>query len=671
LSATGVIPEAPRPLSAYPLLWAGLVIGAILIHLLGIDLLRQPPAALLPVAQWLTSGWDWFVDARILGLFTFKELTRALVSWINYPMELTQVVLAPDFQRPVWLQRLGLPKTAPSLPWITVAGLAAIAGHYAGGWRIALMMFVACLYFAAFGMWNSTMLTLASVIVSVPVGVILGVACGVWCYRSERARKILLPILDLMQTVPFFSYMVPIVVLFGVSPVAGVVATVIFSMPPMVRVTELALRQVPSEIVDFGRMAGCRRRQLMWLVQLPAARDQLLVGLNQVVMLTLNLVILASVIGARGLGFDVWNALNRLNIGKGLEFGMAIVFLAIVLDRYLRALATRRPHARSGRQALQRWEFLDRHPYWTVAGAYLVISIIFAIIAPPLYAWPKEWATTTAPFWNALMTAINTNYFWLLNGFREAVVLYALNPLRDALLAVPWIIGIAALGLLGWRLGGARLALLVMFLSAAIAAAGLWGKAMLTIYECGAAVLFCVAVGFPLGIWAARNEQVWRILEPVADLLQTIPSFIFLIPFVILFRTGEFTAILIVISFAIVPAIRYTAEGIRNVPGHLIEAAKMQGCSPSQILWQVQLPLAQPQMLLGLNQTILMALSMLVITAYAGTNDLGQDALAGVMKRNLGQSVLAGLAICAIAVITDRLITAKAKSLALRAGLKA
>ena len=267
------------------------------------------------------------------------------------------------------------------------------------------------------------------------------------------------------------------------------------------------------------------------------------------------------------------------------------------------------------------------------------------------------------------MTAINVNSYWLLNGFREGAMVWIFVPIRETLLAFPWVGVIAALGLLGWQLQGAKLAALVTTLALMILGVGLWDKTMLTVYECGSAVLICLAIGFPIGIWAARNDRVWRVVEPLADLLQTIPSFIFLIPFVILFRTGEFTAILIVISFAIVPAIRYTAEGIRNVPPDLVEAARAQGCNPSQTLWQVQLPLALPQILLGLNQTILMALSMLVITAYAGTNDLGQDSLAGVMKRNLGQSVLAGLAICAVAVIADRLITAKARKTAARLGL--
>jgi glycine betaine/proline transport system permease protein len=664
VSDTSLARPVPRmaPLAGRSWPWVALLLlalaGAVFRDQLGI--LADPPQAIANFEKLLSDNWKAVVETPLLSLFSIKDFTRGVIGLINYPMQFLQSVLAPEFQRPQWL-----PKAFPSLPWITIAGLAAIAGHYAGGRRTALMLFAACVYFAVFGMWNSTMLTLASISVAVPLGLIIGTLLGVWCFKSQNARSVILPVLDLMQTVPFFSYMMPIVTLFGMSPLSALIATLIFAIPPMVRVTELSLRQVPAEVVDFGAMAGCKPWQLMWLVRLPAARDNLLIGLNQVVMLTLNLVILASVIGARGLGFDVWNALNRLNIGKGLEYGMAIVILAVVLDRYLRRLAVRRPTERSASPL-----FHHRHPYWTAALAFLVVSWLAALLVPALAIWPKEYFISTSAFWNGLMTWINVNFFDAIAVLRDFLVIYILNQIRNLLQLIPWTVAVAALALLGWQLRSWKLATLVGGLALAIAFAGLWDKAVLTIYECGAAVLFCVALGFPLGIWAARSERVWRVIEPLADLLQTIPSFIFLIPFVILFRTGEFTAILIVISFAIVPAIRYTAEGIRSVPPHLVEAARMQGCNPWQVLTQVQLPLAFPRILLGLNQTILMALSMLVITAYAGTNDLGQDSLAGVMNRNLGRSVMAGLAIAAIAVITDRLITAKAMQVAKRMGLQ-
>jgi glycine betaine/proline transport system permease protein len=653
--------ETPRVALANQL-WLALLVLTILLIVFpsSVPFLTEAPKAVLPFEKWLSDGWKWLISAKIGGLISIDQITRWFTAILTYPMKLLQVLLAPELQRPQWL-----PKNFPAIPWIAVAGLATIAGHYAGGLRTALMMLAACLYFAFFGLWNSTMETLASIMFAVPIGLAIGVLLGVKCFRSERAKRWITPVLDTMQTMPFFSYMMPIVTLFGLNPVAALITTIIFAVPPMVRVTDLALREVPAEVTDFGKMAGCKPWQLMWLVRLPAARDNLLIGLNQVVMLTLNLVILASVIGARGLGWDVWNALNRLNIGKGLEYGMAIVILAIVLDRFLRKLALRRPTERSASPL-----FHHRHPYWSTAAAFFVVACLLAWLFPALYIWPKTLTVTTAPYFNDGMTWVNRTFFDSLNAMREFLVATFLNPIRNGLLGLPWISVAAALGLLGWQLKGWRLAAMGAGLAIFVAIAGLWTKMGLSVYECGVAVLVCMIVGFPLGIWAARNNRAWKIIEPLADLLQTIPSFIFLIPFVILFRTGEFTAILIVISFAIVPAIRYTAEGIRNVPPYLIEAARAQGCSQWQILKEVQLPLAFPSILLGLNQTILMALSMLVITAYAGTNDLGQDSLAGVAKRNFGMSVIAGLVIAGIAIVTDRLIRAKAQHVANRLGVK-
>ncbi len=191
-------------------------------------------------------------------------------------------------------------------------------------------------------------------------------------------------------------------------------------------------------------------------------------------------------------------------------------------------------------------------------------------------------------------------------------------------------------------------------------------------YECLIAVVSCYVVGFPIAVWAARSEAVWRVIQPLADLLQTMPSFIFLIPFVILFRSGEFTSILIIVSFAIVPVIRYTAEGLRLVPQHIVEAARAHGANRSQILWQVELPLAMPNLILGLNQTIMMALSMLVITAYVGTRDLGQEAYGSMIKGGdiaIGQGTVAGLAVCALAIASDRIVRAIADRLGKRLGV--
>ena len=205
--------------------------------------------------------------------------------------------------------------------------------------RLALLAGGAFLYLAVFGQWASAMTTLASIAIAVPLGVAGGVLFGILGYRVPLARRIMEPILDLMQTVPIFAYLVPILFLFGFGPVAALIATMIYAMPPMVRVTMTALEAVPREIVEYGTMAGTTRRQMLFKVMLPAARPQLLVGVNQVIMLSLNMVIIASMIGAGGLGYDVLTSLRRLDIGRGLEAGLAIVVLAIALDRLSQAYA--------------------------------------------------------------------------------------------------------------------------------------------------------------------------------------------------------------------------------------------------------------------------------------------------------------------------------------------
>ncbi len=185
------------------------------------------------------------------------------------------------------------------------------------------------------------MVTLSSIIIAVPIGVVGGVALGILGYRSQPFRAMLMPVLDLMQTVPVFAYLVPVLLLFGFSPVSAMIATIIYAMPPMVRVTLLALEQVGTEVVEAGSMAGCSKRQLLWKILLPSAKRSLMVGVNQVVMLSLNMVIIASMIGAGGLGYDVLTALRRLKIGEGIEAGVAITLLAIALDRLSQAYANR------------------------------------------------------------------------------------------------------------------------------------------------------------------------------------------------------------------------------------------------------------------------------------------------------------------------------------------
>jgi glycine betaine/proline transport system permease protein len=378
-------------------------------------------------------------------------------------------------------------------------------------------------------------------------------------------------------------------------------------------------------------------------------------------MLSLNMVIIASMIGAGGLGADVLESLRRLNIGGGIEAGLAITALAVVLDRLGQAMSERvsRAEARQG-------NWWHRHPRTTLVLAVALVTGALGFLVPALQDWPKAWQITTKPFWSDLIEYINVNYFDQLEAVRVWFLESLMLPVKRFFLALPWPLMLGLIALSGWRLGGARLAALTLALAGFIAASGLWEQAMITVYLCGLSVLIAMAMGVPLGIWAASNETAGKVIGTVVDTLQTLPSFVYLIPVVMLFRVGDFSAMIAVVLFALVPAVKYTAHGLRSVPADLIEAGVVCGCTRGQILRKVRLPMAVPMILLGLNQTILLALSMLVITALVGTRDLGQEVYAALATADVGRGLVAGFAVAAIAMIADRLIGAAAAGMRAR-----
>jgi glycine betaine/proline transport system permease protein len=394
-----------------------------------------------------------------------------------------------------------------------------------------------------------------------------------------------------------------------------------------------------------------------------------MVGVNQVIMLSLNMVIIASMIGAGGLGFDVLAALRRLDIGAGIESGVAIVVLAVALDRLSQAFA-RNNELLARRAAARAAEpFWRRYPNLTAAVAIVVATGLVGFFVPAVQTYPKAWTVTTGGFWETIVRWINVNFFDALEAFKSALLLNLLIPLKRFLGDLPWAGVVALLGLAGYALGGLRLAVLCVVLSFLIVVTGQWEKAMVTVYLCGVSVVFACLIGVPIAIWASTRERAWRVVEGVIDTLQTLPSFVYLMPVVMLFRVGDFTAIVAVVAYAVAPVIRYTALGIRKVDPQLIEAGVVSGCTPLQITTKIRLKLALPEILLGLNQTIMLAISMVVITALVGTRDLGQEVYIALAKADTGRGIVAGLAVAFIAIIADRLLTAGAGHVRVRLGL--
>jgi glycine betaine/proline transport system permease protein len=623
-----------------------------------------PKAWQIPLARWIGNWMKWLVNEASFGLFTFTDLTRFIAYLIDLPYRVVLSLLSTGFLSG---QGSNAVQVLPPLSWIAVIAIVTMMGFHAGGRRLALIVAACFGFLAVFGQWQSAMVTLASILVAVPLGVVAGLLLGIGSYRWQRFEKALTPVLDLMQTIPVFAYLVPILFLFGFGPTAAVVATLIYAMPPMTRITTLALRSVPSEILDLGKMIGCTRRQMTWRVLVPSAKDSLMVGVNQVIMLSLNMVIIASMIGAGGLGFDVLAALRRLDIGAGLEAGVAIVALAVALDRLSQAYAARAGETTGN--AVRKDGFVARHPYTLAALAIVLATGILGLALPALQAYPESLRLSTGSFWSNVVGWINVNFFDTFEAIKNAVLLNVLVPFKRFLGGLPWLGVTGLLAFAGYRLGGLRLALVVAVLAALIAATGQWEKATITVYLCGISVILAALLGIPIGILAAERARLWSWVRVIIDTLQTLPSFVYLMPAVMLFRVGDFTAMIAVVAYAIAPAIRYTVHGLTRVDPRLIEAGRAMGCTPWQILTKIKLKLALPEIMLGLNQTIMFALSMLVITALVGTRDLGQEVYIALTKADTGRGLVAGLAVAFIAVIADRLISAGAARTKARLGL--
>ena len=622
--------------------------------------MHYPESWEIPVQRELTILSKWMMNELDFGLFTFRDLTRGIVTVFELPMILVRGILAKGFVFYGETEDVRI----PAISWISVIAVGVLIAYRIKGIALATFVGAVLLYLASFGLWDSAMMTLSSVLVSVPLGVSLGILLGIWAFRNRQVEKVLTPIFDVMQTTPIFAYLVPTLAMFGYGPGSAVIVTMIYAMPPMARVTILGLRGVPDEIVELSHMLGCSNRQIIWKVMLPSARPTLMVGVNQVIMLSLNMVIIASLIGAGGLGFNIWQALQKLFIGAGVEAGVAITLMAIALDRISQAYASRSP-------THQITDAHRRRRYWTwfLVVTFLVVPTPVGFLIPSISTYPAFLKMTTGLFWDNVVDWINLNLYFITNAVKTWTVLNVLRPLKSFLLTIPWFGAVALIAALGLRLGGVRLAATIAGIATLIAMVGLWDRAMVSLYLAGVGLTAAALIGIPLGVYAAWNDKTNRVLQVVLDAVQTLPTFVYLIPIVMLFKVGDFAGLMAITLYSLAPAVRYTNLGIRLVPPDLIEAARAAGCSNLQILTKVQLRLALPEIMLGLNQTLMMALSMLVISALVGTRGLEQETLEALSYFDTGKGLIAGLAVAGIAIIIDRLVNAWSRRRKLALGL--
>ena len=276
-------------------------------------------------------------------MFDIFKYTIPLDDWIEIAVEWLVGNFRPQFQAikmPIEIMLNAIDDALLWLPEEIVLIAFLVIGWKAAGWKVGLFSIISMAFIGFTGLWSETMTTLAMVISAVVVCVLLGVPLGILSSRSNRFEAVLRPVLDAMQTTPAFVYLVPVVMLFSIGTVAGVIATIIFSMPPIIRLTNLGIRQVHPELIEATYSFGAAKRQVLWKGQIPLALKTIMAGLNQTIMLSLSMVVIASLIGAGGLGVPVFEGLNSLQVGLAGIGGLGIVLMAMVLDRITQAMGT-------------------------------------------------------------------------------------------------------------------------------------------------------------------------------------------------------------------------------------------------------------------------------------------------------------------------------------------
>ncbi len=630
-------------------------------------------------ADWVNDGRSWLED-------NLKTYTRAIAEVVKVPLE--------------WLE-----ETLWVLPWTVVLLLLVIPALAYGGLKLGLLTFFGVLFWGMVDMWYEAMSTLSLMTVSVAFSALLGVILGIIASQSDRFESLIKPVLDTMQTMPAFVYLIPAIFFFGVGATPAAMAIIIYALPPAVRLTNLGIRQVPASMVEAAQSFGSSRLQMLFKVKLPQALPSIMLGVNQCIMMGLGLAVLAVFIGGGGLGEQIWKALTRLKVGWAFEGGISIVFMAIIFDRLSYAISgvgkdkTRQPDTRF-RLLPQKWDqnsvarSLERpldslcQLYHSAAGKltgsittplhFVIPGLAAALQKRPLFlpgiliivityfvASQFNWMSSF-PAWLELSLrdpidyaidwlTVNPTFIGITQGIRSTVFLYLLNPLDSFLSGLPWWYVMAMLGLIVWKSTTLRFAITTTAFLLFLAAAGLWEISMFTLAGTSVSVLICMLFGVPLGIVAAYSKPVDAVLRPILDAMQTLPAFVYLIPALFFFGGNKTTAVIATVIYAIPPVIRLTTLGLKQLPAEVNEVAGSFGSGTLQTLFKVKLPMASPSIMLGLNQAVVFALAMQAITPLVAGLGLGKEVYNAMNSADLGQGLTAGIGIVLLTIMLDRL----------------
>lgn len=536
--------------------------------------------------------------------------------------------------------------------WPALVAIAGAIGLLSGGTRLAIGAAAGFAALGVLGLWDSSVDTLGAVIAAVTISFGLGVPIGILVAQSDRFRRIITPILDVMQIMPTFAYLPPFVLFFGIGPAAAAIVTLIYAIPAGIRITALGIRNVPESTVEAGRSLGATGRQLLTGVKLPLARRELALALNQTLMLAVSMIVITAYINAPGLGQDIVRALIRTDVGAMFDAGIAIVILAVVLDRLTEQFSARiDPRRRAARDAGAPSRRLVR-----VVLLGCVVLAVAAFLVPDLQEFPDAVQFSFRDPINAVVDWLRSDVAWLTGGLKDVFAYGVLNPLETILVRAPFWLVIAVVTGITVLVSGVRPAVTASVAFLLIFAIGLWQDSMETLLQVLVATAFTLLIGLILGIASARSDRFQQLLRPGLDVAQTMPSFVYLLPAFVLFDVGRFTAIVAAVVFALPPVIRLVDVGIRSVPPTIVEAATSSGSSDWQLLTKVQLPVARPALQLAANQAVILVLSMVVVGGIVGGGALGYDVVSGFSQNSLfGLGLAAGLALVLMGIALDRM----------------
>ncbi|MFF7870768.1 ABC transporter permease [Streptomyces qaidamensis] len=648
--------EPPVPARRAPTVSRSMIVAGILVVWLVLFAVLRGKQTLSLAAADLTDLHRWFNDvndsiganrnSNPLFLYFFNEIRLVIDTLVTFVQEL---ISQPTAGRPV-----------PQIGWLGVVGIVGYVSWALGNWRVALLAVAGFTFLGLQGLWQESMDTLALTLSAVCVALLFALPLGVWAGLSDRVNRVVTPFLDFMQTMPTFVYLAPLTLFFLIGPASATIATAIYAAPPAIRITAHAIRSVPETTVEAADSMGATRRQTLLKVLLPMSKRTVVMGVNQTIMAALAMVTIAALINAPGLGATVVQALQSLDVGTAFNAGLAIVVMAIVLDRVTTAASVRADTARGSDSPFLKWR-----RQLVVAGGVVAAVLVYL---SHTYLWAAEFpgegstGSTIAKAATDVTTWAQDNLSGVTNAFRDVLTNGLLNPFQTLLTDSPWWLVGAALVALGTVLGGWRAGATSAVCVGLLIGTGVWSDAMTTLASTAVATVLVMLLGVVLGVWMGRSALVDRLLRPSLDAAQVMPPFVYLVPFLALFGATRFTAIVAAIVYAAPVAIKIIADGVRAVPGTTVEAAMSTGCNTWQIITKVQLPMSRGALTLATNQGLIYVLSMVVVGGLVGAGALGYDVVAGFSQGQLyGKGLAAGLAIVLLGVMFDRITQAAAR----------